>query len=416
MICMKDCWNNKIVSVIPTKIVIPFLLLSFLWRKESTKYENCYSKYKIQGRFLPAQEWQNETGMTEWDRNDKCLQIPLYLSREGLGWGIKINNILITNYFMTKLFKILLLATLLFSSFSVYAIWDIKTVDPKVASDRGNYLDIFKAGEHFSGNFVWEKWARNLLLTVAKDAKNIFIAIAVLYLFVTTIKLFFWTGWEEDIKKWRLSILWVSIWIIIMQISYVAFASLYDKWISESTAAGFSSSVLSPIIKLMWVMASFIFIGMAILSFYWIITGGWSEEKYKKWVQGVQAAIIWFILVKISATLVNSIYWTVDCTNTWLATTCNWQALWNPNLSDTVKIIRSVIQYSTGFIWIIVIVLIIYTWMTILTSGWSEEKMKKAKSSLIYITIWILVIVLSVGLFQFMWWADLNWVIWSFNN
>jgi len=317
---------------------------------------------------------------------------------------------------MRKLFKILFLVTLLFSSFSVFAIWDIKTVDPRAASDRWNYLDTFKENEHFMWNFVWEKWAQNLLLVVAKDIKNIFIAIAVLYLFITTIKLFFWSGWEEDIKKWRLSILWVSIWIIIMQISYVAFASLYDKWITEATAAGFSGSVLNPIIKLMEVMASFIFISMAILSFYGIVTGGWSEEKYKKWVQWVQAAIIWFILIKISARLVNSIYWTVNCTNTWLATTCNWQALWNPNLSDTVKIIRSIIQYSTGFIWIIVIVLIIYTWMTILTSGWSEEKMKKAKSNLTYIVIWILVIVLSVSLFQFMGWADLNWVIWSFSN
>jgi hypothetical protein len=314
-----------------------------------------------------------------------------------------------------KLFKILVLATLLFSNFSVFAIWDIKTVDPKAASDRGSYLDIFKENEHFTGDFVWEKWARNLLLVVAKDIKNIFIAIAVLYLFITTIKLFFGTWWEEDIKKWRLSILWVTIWIIIMQIAYIAFVSLYDKWISESTAAGFSSSILSPIIKLMGVTASFIFIGVAILSFYGIVTGGWNEEKYKKWVQWVMAAIIWFILVKISATLVNSIYWTVNCTNTWLATTCNWQALWNPNLSDTVKIIRSVIQYSTGFIGIIVIVLIIYTGMTILTSGWSEEKMKKAKSSLVYIIIWILLIVLSVWIFQFMWWADLNWVIGSFS-
>jgi len=210
---------------------------------------------------------------------------------------------------MRKLFKILFLITLLFSSFSVFAISDIKTVDPKASSDRWSYLDIFKTGEHFSWDFVWEKWARNLLLSVAKDAKNIFIAIAVLYLFVTTIKLFFWTGGEEDIKKWRLSILWVSIWIIIMQVSYVAFVSLYDKWISESTAAGFSSSVLNPIIKLMSVMASFIFISVAILSFYGIITGGWNEEKYKKWVQWVIAAIVWFILVKISTTLVNSIYW-----------------------------------------------------------------------------------------------------------
>ncbi|EKD66695.1 MAG: hypothetical protein ACD_49C00021G0010 [uncultured bacterium (gcode 4)] len=317
---------------------------------------------------------------------------------------------------MRKLFKILFLITLLFSSFSVFAISDIKTVDAKASSDRWSYLDIFKENEHFTWDFVWEKWARNLLLSVAKDAKNIFIAIAVLYLFVTTIKLFFWTGGEEDIKKWRLSILWVSIWIIIMQVSYVAFVSLYDKWISESTAAGFSSSVLNPIIKLMSVMASFIFISVAILSFYGIVTGGWNEEKYKKWVQGVMAAIVWFILVKISTTLVNSIYWTVNCTNTWLATTCNWQALWNPNLSDTVKIIRSVIQYTTWFIWIIVIVLIIYTWMTILTSWWNEEKMKKAKSSLIYIVIWILIIVLSVWIFQFIGWADLNWVIWSFSN
>lgn len=319
---------------------------------------------------------------------------------------------------MKKLFKIISLFILLLANFSfVFADeLDINTTDPRASSTRGNYLDKFKQDEHFIGDFVGEKWIQWLTINVAKDIKNVFMAVAVVILFVVTIKLFFWGGGDEDLKKWRLSILWTTIGIIIMQISYVAFTALYDKWVNEATAAGFSDSVMYPITNLMEVMASFMFIGIAIFAFFRIVTGGWNEEKYKKWVQSITWAIIWFILIKISSKLVKSIYWDVNCTKTGFITTCNWQALGNPDLSETVKIIRSVIQYSTWFVWVIVIVLIIYAWMMIVTSAWSDEKIKKAKNMFKYIIIWMIIIVLSVSMFQFMWWADLGWVIGSFTK
>ncbi|EKD65997.1 MAG: hypothetical protein ACD_49C00068G0002 [uncultured bacterium (gcode 4)] len=290
---------------------------------------------------------------------------------------------------------------------------DIKT-DPKKWSNRWSYLDTYKQDDHFSWDYTWEKWISKFIFNLARDMKNLFIAIAIVYLLILTFRLFFWWWGDDDLKKWRQWILWTSIWIMLMQVSYVAIVSMYDKSIWEATAASFSNTVIWPLIHLLELFASFVFISMAIFAFYRMITWWWNEEWYKKWIQTITAAIIWFLLIKISTKLVFSIYWKVDCEQDWSWTLCNWDELWNPNLSETVEIARTIIKFATWFIGILVIILIIYAGFLILTSSWNEDRMKKAKWIFKYIIIWIFMIVMSVILFEFMGGKDISWIIWNF--
>lgn len=261
---------------------------------------------------------------------------------------------------------------------------------------------------------VWEAWAKWLLFTVAKDLKNVFIAVAVIYFFVLVLRLFFWQWSEDDMKKLRIWILWTTIWIITMQMAYTAVIAMYDKGIWSATAIWLSNAVIIPIIRLLEVVTSFIFIAMAIMAFFKIIWSGWNEDGYKKWINTVINAFIWFILVKVSARLVYSIYWEVNCDTTMLWTQQCTDPLKNPNLTDTAKIIASVLKYSTWFIWIIVIILIIWAGFLMISSSWDEAKSKKAKSILKYIITWVILIAVSVGLFNFIIWKDITWVVWKF--
>ncbi|MDD2486939.1 MAG: hypothetical protein PHS92_01030 [Candidatus Gracilibacteria bacterium] len=285
---------------------------------------------------------------------------------------------------------------------------DVKVGDSNGGSNRGSFLDGYKQGGHFGGNLTGEKGTQNFLINIAKDMKNLFIAIAVIYLFMLTFRLFFGGGGEDDLKKWRNGILWTSLGIMTMQMSYVVITSMYDKSISQVTAAEFSNNVVWPLINLLYVVASFIFISMAIFAFYKIITGGGNEDGYKKGVQTITSAIIGFILVKISSSLVFSVYGQVKCEKTGFITTCNGDALGDPNLSDTIKIARNLIQYFTGFLGIFVILMIIYAGFLILTSGGNEDKVKKAKAMIKYIVIGMILIVISVILFEFLGGSDIK--------
>lgn len=254
---------------------------------------------------------------------------------------------------------------------------------------------------------VWEKWTWNLMMNIAKDLKNVLIAVAVIYWFMLAFRLFFGQWGEDDIKKWRLGLLWTSIGIAVMQISYTVVDTLFQKDIDGDTANNFYKAVLIPIVNIMEVSASFVFIWIAILAFYRIISSSGNEEWYKKWVSTIVNAVIGFMMVKISGVLVKSVYWDIKCEETaWISTDC---VVWDHNLSRTVGIIAKVIQYMTGFIGIISIILIIYAAFLILTSGWDEAKVKKWKSVIKFIFIWIILIASSVWIFYLITWADYTW-------
>lgn len=69
--------------------------------------------------------------------------------------------------------------------------------------------------------------------------KNFFIAIAVVFLFVGAMKLLFAAGDEEKVKKWKNNIIWVSIGIFFMQISYSIWYTLAFRDASQKIDSDF---------------------------------------------------------------------------------------------------------------------------------------------------------------------------------
>ncbi len=279
--------------------------------------------------------------------------------------------------------------------------WNIKDSNGKT-NDHLDNLD-WDLGQ-FTVLTWWEKWFRQTLFNIAKSLKNIFFVIAWLYFLILVIKLIFTENTDEEAWKFKKWVIWISLWLIITQIAYSFVKVLYDNNISEWLANTFTRDIIYPLIRLLEIWASFFFVAIAIYAFFRMITANWEEEKVKEWRMSIFYSIIWFIVIKISRVAVDTIYWKVDCNNStvlWVIEFSNSNCVIQENLNGTVKIVADIINWSNSIIWIVILILIIYTWAQVIFSAGDEEVLKKAKKSILYIILWIILLFINYMILTF---------------
>ena len=255
-----------------------------------------------------------------------------------------------------------------------------------------------------TANNVWDEWILALFIKLAKTIKNVFYFLAWVYLLVLVLILFFSSNTEEEVSKFKKWIIWITFWIMFMQIATTFSGVLFDKEINNELANQFSNTIIYPFIKLLRFMASFIFIAIAIFSFFTLVTANWDEERIKKWKLSIIQAIIWFFMLKITEVLVTNTYWKIIC---------DWK--WNNPLNNCLNIpsfewnwllIIKTINWINSFVAILTVLFIIWAWAIILFSNGEEEKMKKAKWIIIYVVIWIVILAISYLILNFLPWAQ----------
>lgn len=254
------------------------------------------------------------------------------------------------------------------------------------------------------------KSLQNLALKIADSVKKVFYVIASIYFIIITIKLVISDNTEEELGNFKKWVLWISVWIIVMNLAYYFVNTIYNPSFIENPKSvsmninGYAEALLKniiyPIVKLLETAASFFFIFIAIFAFFRLVTSNGNEEEAKRWKMSILYAIIWFILIIISSELVFAVYG--DCKYSQIArifwTTCKKSA----ELSGAVEIIVKVINWMNSFVAIVVILMIIYSGIQIIFSGWDEEKISKAKKSIIYIIIWIAILVANILILTFL--------------
>jgi hypothetical protein len=137
------------------------------------------------------------------------------------------------------------------------------------------------------------------------------------------------------------------------------------------------------------------FIAIMLFAFYKIITSAWDEEKAKSWKKSIIFALVWFMVIKVSKFFVEAIYSQTLCSVDWI---------WNCNkksLSDWVQMSFDIINWLNGFVWVVIVMMIIYAWAQIIFSNWEDDKIKKAKKSIIYIIIWITLLIINYLILTF---------------
>ncbi len=264
---------------------------------------------------------------------------------------------------------------------------NLDTWNIKEGTQRNDPLrDLQEGGDGFwTSNDVGERGIYDVLVTVARDIKNIFFVFATVFFLYIVLRLLLSDNTEEDTSKFKKWILWISIGIIVMQLAFSFVSVVYDGWLWEWLAGSIVGSVLMPLITLLETIAAFFFIAMAIVAFYRLITSNGEEQAATDAKTTVINALLWYIVVRAARFLVEAVY----------VKSASIEA------SGFSNLIVSIINWMNGFVAIVVILMILYTGAQVLLSWWEEEKLTNAKKSLIYIVIWVVLLLINFLILTF---------------
>lgn len=295
---------------------------------------------------------------------------------------------------------------------------DWEANDRDVIKDK--FDEFYKAGEKDWANRIaklWEDWwwtnsINNFLINIAKSLKDLFMIILSLYLIISVIKMLLAESSQDEFDKLKTSLIWTSMWIILMQVSYKLVTASYDRDIWSALWWVVLQNVINPLINLVLYITWFLFMFAAVFSFYKLITSDWDESRWTEWKMWVFYAVIWVVIVKISQTIIRVFYWDVYNCTWWpkcdlIAANSRrdsiwWTESWVINdYSTFVDVVVAIINWTNSFVSIIVVILIIYAWAMVLFSNGNSENLDKAKRSVLYIAIWLFIIVASYLILNF---------------
>lgn len=248
---------------------------------------------------------------------------------------------------------------------------------------------------------IWANWIQYLIIQIAKDVKNIFYAIAIIYFLIITIKLLFSSNSEEWFEKYKKWLIWITLWIIVMQISYSFVVNIFDKWPSDWFTSNLIENIFIPLIKLLETLASIFFMLIAIFSFIRLLSANWDKEKIKKWIDSIIYATIWVFLVIFSSKIVTSIYWKYKIESSGLTSIEKESSFWS-----FTSMVVNFINWMNWFVVIITLIMIMYAWVNIIFANWDEEKLKKWRTTIVYAFIWIFILVVSYLILTFFIWPE----------
>jgi Type IV secretion system pilin len=288
---------------------------------------------------------------------------------------------------------------------------NIRDISVGSSSNTNTLLEAFKGGQWIS-NFFYTSGSTGkdglmeAFTVIAFQIKNVVIILAVIFLVIAVIKLLFSPNSDEDMKKWRNSIIWVSVGIFVMQIAFSAWSALLIQgtaWrIDGNLGWAIWLQIFAPIVGVMQMLASFAFLMMVVYAFFTIVGGAGDEEKLKKWRRTIIYGLIGFFLMKLPETIISSLYGVPSpgCIGTNYADrgVCE---LTNQNISGTVGLIGKIITYVNWFLMLACVILVIYAGWLVLISAGDEEKLKKAKSTILYVFVGFIVLVASHAIFRF---------------
>ncbi|MDD2515965.1 MAG: hypothetical protein PHF46_04600 [Candidatus Gracilibacteria bacterium] len=277
--------------------------------------------------------------------------------------------------------------------------YNIKT-DTNGGTDRtsSSYLGDFSngSGGFFDTTDLGNKGVETVGHKLIYDAKNVIIAISIVFLFLILIRVAFSKGNEEDQKKWRLGILWTILGIVLIQASSTVMSQFFDKDFSNpNEVINIYDKIFKPTALLLENLAAFIFLAMAIMSYYRMVSAGGEDEKMKKGKNAIMFSCLGIFLIKAAGFLVSKTTGLIDATNYAINAPNGTDIVADPKITELPTIIASGIKYINGFIGVVVVIMIIYAGFLIMSGSGDESKIKKGKNIIMYSVIGIFVLMTS---------------------
>jgi Type IV secretion system pilin len=263
-------------------------------------------------------------------------------------------------------------------------------------------LDLFWDG-FIQASSGWEKSIYYTLVRIARDLKNFFFIASTIYFMIIVLKVLMTDHTSEEVEHFKKWILWITIWLIVMQIAYSFVKLGYDRWVWETVAFSIVDGIINPLIRLLELLTSIFFLGMMFYAFYRMVTSNGAEDKIKTAKMTIIYAIVGFIVVRFAKALVEAVYGTAKCTQVigGIIQINDGNCINPARIEWSVWIVINIINWLNSFVWIVVVIMILYAGFIVFTSAGDEEKLKKAKRIILYVAIWMFVLVVNWLLLTF---------------
>ncbi|MDD3302806.1 MAG: hypothetical protein PHN31_04555 [Candidatus Gracilibacteria bacterium] len=246
-----------------------------------------------------------------------------------------------------------------------------------------------QVGESASGNKTGAVAIKDFIIIIAKEVKNIFFVLAGIYFLIITIRFLVSGSSDEAFGKYKKGIIWITIGIVVMQLSYSFVVTIFDRSLS-SFASNFIGNIIEPLINLISTLASIFFLFIAIYTFIRLMSSGGDKEKLTKGINSILYAVIGIALIKFSRILVEGIYGTYGINQAGTITITT-----EKGFSSVTIMFFNFMNWLNGFVAIGTVIMIIYAGTQILLSNGDTEKVKKGRKLILYAGIGIMILASS---------------------
>ncbi len=249
--------------------------------------------------------------------------------------------------------------------------------------------------------------AQSLLFNIFFVLAGFLFIVALIVAFMAAIRLFISDNGEEDFQKWSKTLIWSILGLFLVAVSYWFMKTLSDtvflRWTTElnvNTIYRATIDIIYPILNFLRYIAAICFFIVIVYAFYRIIFAGGNEEGFQSWKKTFITAALGFIVMLVAEPIVKMSYGGSDCRGKELfgiPTECTNRAFDTSIFFGTVV---KIIIFLNGFIALITVIMIMYAGFLILTGSWDEEKSEKAKKTITYAIIGVLVILFSYVIYR----------------
>ncbi len=278
-----------------------------------------------------------------------------------------------------------------------------------VSADLPGLRQIYEGDKYYnySGGNTDGTGIRNVLIQIFKSLAIAVFILAVIIAFISVIRLLTSGNGEEDFSTWMMTLVWSVAGLFLISIAYTVIRQFETRVFSEQTIN--TQTVYNAVINIIYPLLNFLryiaatcFFLTAIYAFYRIVTSAGNEEGFDEGKKIFIGSIIGFVIMMIAEPLVRIAYGGGKCggnTIFGVPTNCTNRVF---DASSVLGTIAKIIVFLNGFIALVVIIMIIYAGFLVLTGAGDEEKNDKAKKTISYALIGVIILIFSYVIYRFM--------------
>lgn len=223
-----------------------------------------------------------------------------------------------------------------------------------------------------------------IFITYARRFKYVVVILAILFIVIAGVRMITASGNEEISKKNRISIIWLVVGLIIMQLSEIFVNILYNQDYymgfgvfsdyAENVPAKLQNSLVNPLLNFMMTLLAVVAVLMILVAALRMMTAMGDDGKIKKQQQMLVGAVLGLGIIVLAKPVVQWFYGYGTSTP-------------STNVAQSVNIVVQIANFIMGFTFVAAVVMLIVAGLIMIINFGNDQRVQKAKK----IISWVLV-------------------------